>query len=57
MNCPSCGEELDDYGPCHCQIDEPKAPSRKPVAWNMRTMVERKLARQAEEKKGPGQPR
>ncbi len=44
--CPRCGAELDDYGPCGCAIAFDKKPKKK--AWSMRTMVEKKLARQRE---------
>lgn len=48
MTCPQCGEELDDYGPCFCQIEV--RPPKKNTHWNMRTMVAAKLARKAQEK-------
>ena len=49
--CPNCGEPLDDYGPCACGLsgDAPRKagrPRKKGPSWSMRTMVQKKLARE-----------
>lgn len=46
--CKLCGEELDSYSPCPCQVLSPKPPS---TFGGMRGMRTRQLARKAAEKK------